>query len=679
MSDIKVSVLTPLYNHAGEYVRKCLESLHTQTLQEIEFILIDNGANEENKALIAEYLKKDSRFRVLRFEENQGYGKAMNAGLASALGDYIGIVESDDFIKDYMYEVLYNNAIEKHADIAKSLFSFWEEANGITRQFVNTYSDNKYYKSLKNDNLPELPMYWAAQWAAIYRKTMLERNEILWSDVKTATHQDMGFMMKTWMAADNIVIIPDNLYFYRRDNENSSTYKNNLVAWGDAKEYDLLKFWMNNRSDLNKKLFWAIYCRREFLNKSYFYSQMTKKKFRYYLFEMSSKFKKHIRDKHVDFSIFSKEEAYKYKKIATHPLLFLLKSSFSLFTRKTTSSLECRKFLCLTYFKKKMKQNKTVCYYMGNFFKVIKTAKSICYYFLGIPVITKKDTVQKQYIKILGIPVYYKEDKNITIKNMFNLLQKQISDTNKFLIEQKKVNNLLNQKLSNMKCIVEASNLHPKTFGKYKNAFAGRDVVLVCTGPTAKNYKPIKDAIHVGVNGAVYMDNVQLDYLFVQDYTIKQQNNKELNKDCLEYKGNNCQKFFGIIPDERLAGVKHVIERIPLSYAYDENISQYIIEDMVKHNIAYDLSRHPIGDFCGTAFSALQFILYAHPKRLYLVGWDCSAGYAYDKPNAIRPANEQAEILKKYFVPFINLNYPDIEIISVNPVGLRGIFKDITM
>lgn len=679
MTKIKVSVLTPLYNHAGEYVRKCLESLHAQTLQEIEFILIDNGANEENKTLIAEYLEKDNRFRVLRFEENQGYGKAMNAGLNSAKGEYIGIVESDDFIKNYMYEILYDNAREKHADIVKSLFSFWEEAKGITRQFVNTYSNKKYYKSLKSENLTELPMYWAAQWTAIYRKTMLEKNDIAWSDVKSATHQDMGFMMKTWMAADSIVIIPDNLYFYRRDNENSSTYKNNLVPWGDAKEYELLKIWMNNHPNLNKKIFWSIYCRREFLNKSYFYSQMTKKRFKYYLFEMSDKFKKHIKDKHVDFSIFSKEEAYKYKKIAKHPLLFLFQSSFRFFTHKTSPSLEKHKFLCVTYFKKKIKPNKTVCYYFDNLLKITKTTKSICYCFLDIPVVTKKDTEQKKYIKILGIPVYYKEDKSIPIKNQLNLLQKQMSDTNKLFIEQKKVNNLLNQKLSNMKCIIEAQKLHEKTFGPYKNAFAGKDVVLVCTGPTAKNYKPIPNAIHVGVNGAVYLDNILLDYLFIQDFTIRQQNNKELNKDCLNYIGNNCQKFFGIIPDERLQGVKHIIERIPLSYAYGENISQYVIEDMVKHNIAYDLSRHPIGDFCGTAFSALQFILYAHPKRLYLVGWDCSAGYAYNKPNAMSPANEQAKILKKYFVPFINLNYPDIEIISVNPIGLKSIFKDITM
>lgn len=291
-------------------------------------------------------------------------------------------------------------------------------------------------------------------------------------------------------------------------------------------------------------------------------------------------------------------------------------------------------------------------------------------------IIKKENSPKKQYIKILGIPFYYK--KKDSIKEQFNSVMVKLQETNKILAEQIYLNKLMNNKLSNMKSIIEASNLHPKTFGKYKNAFAGRDVVLVCTGPTAKNYKPIKDAIHVGVNGAVYLNQVKLDYVFAQDYTIEQKNNSTLNKDILEYKGNNCKKFFGIIPDDlNTENVqKSSIHRIPLSYSFPKEVCQYVLEDWAQHNIAYDLSRNPMGQFYGTPFSALQFILYTNPKRLYLVGWDCSAGYAYNKSNALGPANYQIDILKKYFVPFIKVNYPNIEIISINPVGLKGIFKD---
>ena len=302
----------------------------------------------------------------------------------------------------------------------------------------------------------------------------------------------------------------------------------------------------------------------------------------------------------------------------------------------------------------------------------------------GITVFKKKDTDEQRYIKVLGIPVYYwkkrRNSKQASLKGSFSATNDNLTNDQRKILselsELRKFNQKLNLMVSNLKCIIEAQSLHPTTFGKYRNAFEGKDVVLVCTGPTAKNYSPIKDAIHVGVNGAIYLEKIKLDYLFVQDYTVHQKCNTALNDDIKKYKGNECKKFYGIIPDESLSQSKQIVERIPLSYSFDENVSQYLLEDIPRHNIAYDISREPLGQFYGTAFSALQFILYANPKRLYLVGWDCSAGYAYSKSNAAAPANYQLEIFKKHFIPHLKTYHSNIEIISLNPVGLKGLFKD---
>ncbi len=317
------------------------------------------------------------------------------------------------------------------------------------------------------------------------------------------------------------------------------------------------------------------------------------------------------------------------------------------------------------------------------FFSVSATNSDYKLKVLGLPLLHKKDTKGKRYIKVLGIPFYYVTDKTFLIRDNQAFLLKQMMITkanidkmDAQLKEQKSINLQLKGKLSNLKCIIEAQKLHEKTFGPYKNAFAGRDVVMVCTGPTANKYKMIPNAIHIGINGAIYLKNVSLDYLFVQDFTIHQKNNSTLNADANEYKGNDCKKFYGIIPDDRLAITHDYVERIPLNYCHDSNISQYLLEDIPFHNIAYDLSREPLGEFSGTPFSVLQFIFYTNPKRLYLVGWDCGAGYAYGKKNAINPANYQIDILKKYFLPFIQVHCPNMEIVSINPVGLKGIFKD---
>lgn len=317
------------------------------------------------------------------------------------------------------------------------------------------------------------------------------------------------------------------------------------------------------------------------------------------------------------------------------------------------------------------------------FFSVSVTESNYKLKIFGLPLLHKKDTKGKRYIKILGIPIYYVTDKTFLIRDNQAFLLKQVmiakSNIDKLNIqlnEQKSMNIKLNGKISNLKCIIEAQKLHEKTFGPYKNAFEGKDVVMVCTGPTANKYKMIPNAIHIGINGAIYLKNVSLDYLFVQDFTIHQKNNTTLNADANAYIGNNCKKFYGIIPDDRLSVTHNYVERIPLNYCNDTNVSQYLLEDIPFHNIAYDLSREPLGEFSGTPFSVLQFIFYTNPKRLYLVGWDCSAGYAYGKKNAINPANYQIDILKKYFLPFIQVHYPNIEIISINPIGLKGVFKD---
>ena len=120
MENIKISILTPIYNHKIEYVTQCLKSLQAQTMQDIEFILIDNGATQEAKELIEYFINKDSRFTAIHLETNQGYGVAMNIGIQQAKGQYIGILESDDFVEPNMFEELYSIALQNDVDFIKS-------------------------------------------------------------------------------------------------------------------------------------------------------------------------------------------------------------------------------------------------------------------------------------------------------------------------------------------------------------------------------------------------------------------------------------------------------------------------------------------------------------------------------------------------------------------------------
>lgn len=124
---VKVSVLVPCCN-VSAFVRECLESIVGQTLKEIEIICINDGSTDNTLDIIQEFAARDSRIRVLD-KKNSGYGDSMNKGLEMARGEYIGIVESDDFVEPGMFEKLYSAAKANDLDICRS--QYWSYKDGV--------------------------------------------------------------------------------------------------------------------------------------------------------------------------------------------------------------------------------------------------------------------------------------------------------------------------------------------------------------------------------------------------------------------------------------------------------------------------------------------------------------------------------------------------------------------
>ena len=112
---IKVSIIVPVYN-VEKYIHKCLDSLVNQTLKELEFIFVNDGSPDNSPKIIKEYQKKDKRIKLLN-KENGGHASARNLGLEHAKGEYIAFLDSDDYVKENMYEILYNRAKKDNLDI----------------------------------------------------------------------------------------------------------------------------------------------------------------------------------------------------------------------------------------------------------------------------------------------------------------------------------------------------------------------------------------------------------------------------------------------------------------------------------------------------------------------------------------------------------------------------------
>ncbi|MGX3043791.1 glycosyltransferase [Helicobacter sp. T3_23-1056] len=212
----KVSIIIPCYN-VERYVRKCVQSVLNQTLREIEIIIINDGSTDGTGKILREFADKDKRV-ILIEQENGGYGVAVNKGIATARGEYIGIVESDDFINPAMYEKLYAKAKERDAQVVKCNFYMYDSYAKI---------QNEIYQ-LKKHNLDIAPngvfspidfkaifYLHASIWAGIYKADFIKQIKVL--ETAGAAYQDFPFAMEILARASKIAVVKEAFYHYRTE------------------------------------------------------------------------------------------------------------------------------------------------------------------------------------------------------------------------------------------------------------------------------------------------------------------------------------------------------------------------------------------------------------------------------------------------------------------------------
>lgn len=220
----------------------------------------------------------------------------------------------------------------------------------------------------------------------------------------------------------------------------------------------------------------------------------------------------------------------------------------------------------------------------------------------------------------------------------------------------------------------EISAVNTKAFAEYQNCYRGRDVVVVATGPTLNDYEPIEGAIHIGVNTSYKNPKLKLDYLFVQDGRPE-----FLEQGKFDGLGDvKCKVFMGRV----LKRSTYEYSEFPEEYRLCKNVQDYILDhDWPKERIYRDICHHPVSAGRAVVFSALHFALYTYPKRIYLVG--CDATFIRHFDDEAEKEDDYKEVpqvfLERYKLTkqFAQMHYPETEIISVNPVGLKGVFKDI--
>lgn len=237
----KVSIIVPTYN-VEPYLVECMESIVHQTLEDIEVICINDGSTDGSLAILQSYAEKDSRITIVD-KENGGYGIGMNIGLDMATGEYIGIVEPDDFVPVNMFGSLYDIASENNLDFIKADFYRFERASNGDMFLTYNHLDrtNTYYNQLFNPSeTPEAIRWIMNTWSGIYKRDFLNKWNIRHNETPGASFQDNGFWFQTFVFATRAMIIDKPFYMNRRDNPNSSV-KNMQKVYCINVEYDHIK------------------------------------------------------------------------------------------------------------------------------------------------------------------------------------------------------------------------------------------------------------------------------------------------------------------------------------------------------------------------------------------------------------------------------------------------------
>jgi len=212
----KVSIIIPVYN-VEEYLERCLNSVFKQTLKDIEIICVNDGSSDKSREILAKY-EEISNFKVID-QINSGLSVARNTGLLAAKGEYVGFLDSDDFIDSEFYEKLYTTAVDYNADIACG--NIIRENNKKKSVLIN-YNDIKFSYDIKEKfKLANSPAY-NFVWNKIYKKNLLINNNLLF--VPGMIYEDMCFTPDVLEKSNILVVVPDVFYHYWK-NKNSLIQK----------------------------------------------------------------------------------------------------------------------------------------------------------------------------------------------------------------------------------------------------------------------------------------------------------------------------------------------------------------------------------------------------------------------------------------------------------------------
>ncbi|MCE5175151.1 MAG: glycosyltransferase [Bacteroidales bacterium] len=244
----KISIIVPVYN-VEAYLDRCVQSLLNQTYHNLEIILVDDGSPDNSGKICDRYAEKDTRIRVIH-KTNGGLSDARNVGIEMAIGDYLGFVDSDDFIHSEMYETLYLNLINSNADISICSYEKVYDGKIVANDLRNEVSvmsnieaiDHFFTFDSANFNAP---------WNKLYKTELFAGIKF----PKGKTREDEYTIYKLIYKSKRIALSEKVMYYYFQ-NKGSIMHDKSLMIeldYADAMEDRIVFFADNKQSEFYKR------------------------------------------------------------------------------------------------------------------------------------------------------------------------------------------------------------------------------------------------------------------------------------------------------------------------------------------------------------------------------------------------------------------------------------------
>lgn len=317
-----ITVLVPICN-AERYLEQALDSLLAQTFTDFEALCINDGSSDGSLQIIQRYMANDQRFRLID-KDNSGYGASMNLGLDNARGEYIAILEPDDFYEPNALELLYGLAKdgasgEGPVDVAKANYWFYwsqpKERNQLIEVCKPPMTDAPFNPRSQREIFFCIPSIWSA----LYRREFLNQQGIRFLETAGASYQDLGFQFKVWVAAQRVAMSKQAILHYRQDNEASSV-NDPSKALCVRKEFDSAERFI--KEDPDREMLEKVLFRLRYDSYMWNFARLSVDKRKEFIDYMREDLRKGLKDGSYDSSLFGSWQDANLRYMLSHPKRF---------------------------------------------------------------------------------------------------------------------------------------------------------------------------------------------------------------------------------------------------------------------------------------------------------------------------------------------------------------------